>query len=54
MAVMFEQIDAEISDQPSPAPQAQPARTNDPAELANQIRREIALMESRYRRLIAD
>jgi len=54
MAVMFEQIDAEISDEPSRAPQAQPAKATDPAELADQIRREIALIEARYRRLVAD
>jgi hypothetical protein len=50
---MFEQIDAEITDERKSAPEAPAAKPPSPAELADQIRRELALIESRCSRLAA-
>jgi hypothetical protein len=50
---MFEQIDAEITDERKSAPEAPPAKPPGPAELPDQIRRELALIESRCSRLVA-
>jgi hypothetical protein len=52
--VLFEQIDAEITDERKSAPEAPPAKPPNPAELPDQIRRELALIESRCSRLAAN
>ena len=53
--VMFEQIDAEITDERRSEPAAAPPATSpDPIALADQIRRELALIELRRSRLLAN
>lgn len=52
--VMFEQIDAEITDERKSEPEASPAKTPSAFALADQIRRELALIESRCSRLAAN
>jgi hypothetical protein len=53
--VMFEQIDAEITDEGGSEPAAAPtAMPPNPIALADQIRRELALIELRRSRLLAD
>jgi hypothetical protein len=52
--IQFEQIDAEISDTQAREPEAPAAKKSNPAELVEQALREIAAMEARTRRLVAD
>jgi hypothetical protein len=53
--VMFEQIDAEITDERGSEQAAVPAAPPpNPIALADQIRRELALIEVRRSRLLAD
>jgi hypothetical protein len=52
--VMFEQIDAEITDEPRSQAQAPPATPPNPIAIADQIRRELAVIEMRHSRLLAD
>jgi hypothetical protein len=54
MPVIFEEIDAEISDDQTRAPETSQAKPANSAELADLLRREIALIEARHRRLVAD
>jgi hypothetical protein len=51
---MFEQIDAEITDQRSEPAAAPMAAPTNPAAVADQIRRELALIELRRNRTFAD
>jgi hypothetical protein len=51
---MFEQIDAEITDERRSAAEAPPAKPPSPVELPDQIRRELALIETRCSRLVAN
>jgi hypothetical protein len=50
---MFEQIDAEITDERKSALEAPPAKPPSTVGLADQIRHELALIEARCSRLVA-
>jgi hypothetical protein len=52
--VMFEQIDAEITHERRSEAQAPPATPPNPIAIADQIRRELAVIEMRRSRLLAD
>lgn len=52
--VMFEQIDAEITGEPRSQAQAPPVTLPNPIAIADQIRRELAAIEMRRSRLLAD
>ena len=52
--VMFEQIDAEITDEHPSQAQAPPATSPNPIAISDQIRRELAVIEMRRSRLLAD
>ena len=52
--VMFEQIDAEITDERRADPTAAAAPPPNPAALADKIRRELAVIEMRRNRVQAD
>jgi hypothetical protein len=52
--VMFEQIDAEITHERRSEAKAPPATPPNPIAIADQIRRELAVIEMRHSRLLAD
>jgi hypothetical protein len=52
--VMFEQIDAEITDERRSQAEAPPPTPPNPTAMADQIRREFAVIEMRRSRLLAD
>jgi hypothetical protein len=52
--VMFEQVDAEITDERQRTPEPTQAKPANSTELADQVRRELALIESRRSRLVVD
>ena len=54
MSVVFEQIDAEIANEPTAKPVPASADAAKPGETIDMIRRELALVEQRSRRLLAD
>jgi hypothetical protein len=54
MPVMFEEIEAEIADERRTEPEPPTPKPPHPGELGDQIRRELALIEVRRSRLIAD
>jgi hypothetical protein len=51
---MFEQIDAEITDEQRNQAQAPPVTPPNPTAIGDQIRRELAVIEMRHSRLLAD
>jgi hypothetical protein len=52
--VMFEQIDAEITDEQRNQAQAPPVTPPNPTAITDQIRRELAVIEMRRSRLLTD
>ena len=52
--VMFEQIDAEITGENRSQADAPPVAPPNPTAIADHIRRELAVIEMRRRRLLAD
>jgi hypothetical protein len=52
--VLFEQIDAEITDERGGEPAAAPPQPPNPIALADKIRRELAVIEMRRNRVQAD